>query len=149
MPRLPSSVRIWLFPALGLTLCFAAWRSYSWPGLALAASMLSFWVLLQFTRLMRLLRTVADRPLAQVPDARALQPKLDKGMAMGEVLRLTGCLGRRRSPEDTQPETFEWSDDQGFALLATFKNGRLTTSAIHGTRSADLSAAAPAPTGRT
>ena len=121
----PPRLRALLFPALALALAYAAWRSYGAQGLVLAVLMLSFWLLLHFTKLMRLLRTIAARPMGRVRDAAALQARLKPGMAMVDVIRLTLSLGQLRTPPDTEPEQRGWADDTGQALVATFEHGRL------------------------
>lgn len=124
LPPLPPRLRPWLFPTLVLALCYAAWRSYGWQGLVLAMLMSSFWVLLHFTKLMRLLRAAAARPKGIVADIPALQRHLRPGMPMHEVVRRTACLGER--PADaTTDEVFDWRDAQGRALRLHFEAGRL------------------------
>lgn len=127
MFQLPPALRSLLFPALALALCVAAWRSYGWQGLLLAALMISFWVLLHFTKLMRLLRAAADQPIGDVRDVRQLQARLKPGMPLHEVVRHAGCLGQRLPDEDqTGTERFAWQDPEGRALHLTFRQGRLS-----------------------
>lgn len=124
--QLPPAVRSLLFPALALALCFAAWRSYGWQGLMLAALMISFWVLLHFTKLMRLLRAAAARPMGDVADVRRLQSRLSLGMPMHNVVRHAGCLGVRLPDGPDGSEHFAWEDPEGRALHLQFMGGRLT-----------------------
>ena len=124
LPPLPPRLRPWLFPTLVLALCYAAWRSYGWQGLVLAMLMSSFWVLLHFTKLMRLLRAAAARPKGAVADIPALQRHLRTGMPLHDVVRRTACLGER--PADaTADEVFDWHDEQGRVLRLHFQAGRL------------------------
>jgi hypothetical protein len=125
--QLPPRLRALLFPALGAALAYAAWRSYGWPGLILALLMLSFWLLLHFTKLMRLLRTVAARPMGRVRDAQALAARLKSGMAMVDVMRLTLSLGLLRTVPDTDPEVRSWTDETGRAVVCSFEQGRLVS----------------------
>jgi hypothetical protein len=129
MPWIPYRWRRFLFPALAAALGYAAWTQYGGKGLLLAVLMLSFWVLLQFTQLMRLLRTAATRPLGHVSDAPALRARLQRGMPMAHVVRLTRSLGQRidtgTDPGPGGAECFEWGDEQGHVLRAHFVHGRL------------------------
>jgi len=126
MPSLPPRLRALLFPALALTLCVAAWRSYGAQGLLLAVLMLSFWVLLHFTKLMRLLRAAASRPIGAVAEVPTLQSQLRLGMALHDVIRRTACLGERlNEPVGADVESFCWSDEKGRRLLLRFEAGRL------------------------
>ena len=126
-PTLTPRLRALLFPALAIALSYAAWRSYGLPGLLLAVLMLGFWSLLHFTKLMRLLRTVAGRPMGRTRDAAALHAKLKPGMAMVDVMRLTLSIGLLRTPPETDPEERQWADDQGQALVGRFEGGRLVS----------------------
>jgi hypothetical protein len=125
MSWIPYRWRRFLFPALAAALGYAAWTQYGGKGLLLAVLMLSFWVLLQFTQLMRLLRTAAARPLGHVSDARALHARLQRGMPMAHVVRLTRSLGQRIEGTPGDAECFEWGDEQGHVLRAYFVHGRL------------------------
>lgn len=127
MPTLPPRLRALLFPALALALSYAAWRSYGVQGLLLAVLMLSFWLMLHFTKLMRLLRTVATRPMGRVSSATALLQRLKPGMAMVDVMRLTLSIGELRTPPDTEPEERQWADDTGQAVVCRFEHGRLVS----------------------
>jgi hypothetical protein len=133
MFQLPPLVRRLLFPALATALAYAAWRSYSWPGLILALLMLSFWLLLHFTKLMRLLRTVANRPLGRVRDATVLAKHLKPGMPLVDVMRLTLSIGALQSAPDTEPEVRTWSDDAGRTAICSFEQGRLVSFRVEAT----------------
>ncbi len=127
MLQMPPRLRALLFPAMAVALSYAAWRSYGVPGLLLAVLMLSFWLLLHFTKLMRLLRTVAARPMGRTSDAEALRTRLKPGMAMVDVIRLTLSIGQLRTPPDTEPEERHWLDDTGQAVVCRFEHGRLVS----------------------
>jgi hypothetical protein len=127
MPTLPPRLRALLFPALALALSYAAWRSYGVQGLLLAVLMLSFWLMLHFTKLMRLLRTVATRPMGRVSSAAALLQRLKPGMAMVDVMRLTLSIGELRTPPDTEPEERQWADATGQTVVGRFEHGCLTS----------------------
>jgi len=124
---LPPRLRALLFPAMALALSYAAWRSHGLPGLLLAVLMLSFWLMLHFTKLMRLLRTVAARPMGRARDAAALHARLKPGMAMVDVIRLTLSIGQLRTPPDTEPEERHWADDTGQVVVCRFEHGRLAS----------------------
>jgi len=143
MPTLPPRLRALLFPALALALSYAAWRSYGLQGLLLVVLMLSFWLLLHFTKLMRLLRTVAARPMGRVSSALALQRRLKPGMAMVDVMRLTLSIGELRTPPDTEPEERQWADDTGQAVVCCFEHGRLLSFRLEAVIPPDQAAAKP------
>jgi len=81
-------------PVVGWSLAIAAvvagYWSYGWPGLVLALTAIVFWLLLQFSRAMRVMRKAGNAPLGQVGSAVMLNAKLRPGMTMLEILPLTG-----------------------------------------------------------
>jgi hypothetical protein len=114
-----------LIPVAGAALVAAAWRAYGWAGVALAASALLFWVLLNFTRLMHVLKQAAERPVGYVASAVMLNAKLKPGVNLMHVVAMTKALGKLRSPPDTQPETFRWTDTGGSHVTCEFRDGKL------------------------
>jgi hypothetical protein len=105
---------------------FAAWRSYGGQGLLLATLMISFWVLLHFTQLMRVLRIAASRPMGQVADLAPVLRRLRVGQSLSDVVRLTRSLGLRVNPPEASVNVLLWSDEAGHTLTATFVHGRLS-----------------------
>jgi hypothetical protein len=126
MPTLPARWRSLLFPALALGLMFGAWRSYGGQGLLLATLMISFWVLLHFTQLLRVLRIAASRPMGQVADLAPVLSRLRLGQSLSDVVRLTRSLGLNVKSEDDTTHVLTWSDETGHQLIATFNHGRLS-----------------------
>lgn len=118
--------RSWLFPALALTLILAAWRSYGWQGVLLATLMLSFWVLLHFSKILRLLRTAATRPLGHCRDCRALARALKRGMPLYRVVQFTHALGLRQDSADAAVDRFVWHDPQDWQLEVVLWHGRVS-----------------------
>jgi hypothetical protein len=118
-------------PVLGWTLAAAAfvggYFSYGWPGLAMAFSAVVFWLLLQFSRSVRVLRMAGNRPVGTVASAVMLHSKLKAGMRLPEVLVLTRSLGRRVEGDAASPrETWAWTDTGGDTVQLTLVDGRLT-----------------------
>ena len=65
----------WLGWALAAAALFLGWRSYGWPGVALAFSVIVFWLLLQFNRSIRVMRTrLMRRPRQYLPGAWVIAP---------------------------------------------------------------------------
>jgi hypothetical protein len=110
----------WLLAAAALVV---GWWSYGWRGLVLAATVIVFWLLLQFSRTVRLLRDAAKAPMGHVPNAVMFHAKLKQGLALADVIRLAGSLGRRAGDA---PETFVWSDTGGASVEIEFVAGRST-----------------------
>lgn len=131
MPPLPPRWRSLLFPTLAMALMFGAWRSYGGQGLLLATLMISFWVMLHFTQLLRVLRIAASRPMGQVADLAPVLRRLRLGQSLSDVVRITRSLGLRVNAEDETTTVLSWSDELGHTLIATFVHGRLSTFEHH------------------
>jgi hypothetical protein len=114
-------------PALGWALAAAAlavgYFSYGWPGAVLAISVVVFWLLLQFSRSLRVLRLAAQRPKGSITNAVMLHARLQPGMPMMQVLPLTRSLGEKVADE---PETWLWRDAGGDAVRVEMRAGRVS-----------------------
>jgi hypothetical protein len=118
----------------------AGWFAWGWQGVVLALTVVVFWLLLQFSRTMRVLRGAAARPLGHVDSAVMLHAKLREGARLVEILALTRSLGRRLG-ESENPERFAWRDAGGDEVEVELVAGRCTRWTL---RRAEDSAAPPA-----
>lgn len=109
--------------ALAVAAVAAGYIGYGWRGVALAVTVTAFWLLLQFSRALRVLREATGRPVGQVPNAVMLNAKLNRGMRLPEILKITRSLGRKLSEE---PETWAWVDEGGDEVQVQFVGGRVT-----------------------
>ena len=114
-------------PAIGWGLAFAAmvagWFSYGWPGLALAFTVVVFWLLIQFNRSVRVMRDASQSPVGRVPSAVMLHSKLRTGLPMLQIVKMTKSLGKRLGES---PEVWAWSDDSGAEVRIVFDKGLCT-----------------------
>ena len=106
---------------LALIALGAGWRGYGWAGVALAVSVIVFWLLIQFNRTVKVLRNAADSPVGHVDSAVMLHAKLRAGLPMQQVVTLTKSLGKRVAE---QPETWAWADASGSDVTIVFDKGR-------------------------
>jgi hypothetical protein len=116
----------YLIPLVGIVLIVGAYRSYGWAGVAMATGAVVMYMLLHFNRAIQVLRRAADRPIGSVASAVMLNAKLKPRMSLLHVVAMTRAIGELRSPKDTQPELFRWTDAGGSWVDATFANGKLT-----------------------
>jgi len=114
--------------ALAAAALAAGWFGYGWPGVALALSVIAFWLLLQFSRTLRVLRSAARSPVGHVASAVMLHAKLHPGMRLTDVIRLTRSLGRQVRDE---PDTYAWRDAGGDEVVIVFVDGRCTRWRLH------------------
>ena len=108
----------WALAALAV---FVGWREYGVQGLIFAATLVVFWLVLQFSRALRVMRNAGDAPIGSIDSAVMLNAKLRKGMQLLQVLTLTRSLGRRVGAGD---DVYAWADDGGSEVVVTFRNGR-------------------------
>jgi hypothetical protein len=85
-----------------------------------------FWMLLQFSRTLRVMRQAAGRPVGSIDNAVMLHAKLAPGMRLLDILPLTRSLGRQLPP-GAQPgqENFAWADGAGDEVRVELHGGRL------------------------
>jgi Flp pilus assembly protein TadB len=114
-----------LVPIASVILIVAAYRASGWGGVALAVGVLMMWLLLQFTRMMQVLRRAANRPIGHVGSAVMFNAKLKAGVTLLHVVAMTRALGELTSPKDTQPEIFRWTDETASTVTCEFRNGKL------------------------
>jgi hypothetical protein len=100
----------------------AGYVSWGWRGLVLALTVVVFWMLLQFSRTLRLLRRAALSPMGRVDSAVMLNAKLRARMRLADVIQLTRSLGGKVADD---PETYAWRDPGQAQVVAEFDAGRL------------------------
>ena len=129
----------WGLAALAVAL---GYHFFGWRGVALAASGMVFWLLLQFSRAMRVMRTAGQAPIGTVPSAVMFNARLHAGMRLMDILMLTRSLGEKLADE---PETYRWRDAAGDSVRVVLRHARCSEWAL--TRAADAPppAAEPAP----
>lgn len=113
----------WALAGLALVAGYAGW---GWRGLVLALTVIVFWLLLQFNRAVRAMRNAAHAPIGSVPSAVMLHTKLKVGMALIEILPITGSLGKLQPGAGAAGEEhYVWQDAGGRRLVAVLQDGRL------------------------
>jgi uncharacterized protein (DUF58 family) len=105
-----------------LAVAVGYWQ-WGWPGVVLGVTLVVFWMLLQFSRVMRVMRQASGAPVGHVPSAVMLHAKLKPGMRLLEILPITRSLGRKLADD---PETFAWSDESGATVTIELVDGRCT-----------------------
>jgi hypothetical protein len=117
---LNSPVLGWALAAVALA---AGYIGYGWRGLVLALTVVVFWLLLQFSRALRVLRNAAGAPVGSVANAVMLNARLQRGQRLPEVLKLTGSLGRKLGED---PEAWAWADAGGDEVHVTLVGGQVS-----------------------
>lgn len=132
----------WILAALAVA---AGWQLYGWQGIVMAASVVVFWLLLQFGRTMRVMQNAGRSPVGMVPSAVMLNARLKPGMTMLEVLQHSRSLGRQVPGTDT----WTWTDEGGSTVTLDMPAGRLQswrlTRPEPAPSSEELGAAPPSP----
>lgn len=110
----------WVGLALALGALVAGGALMGWQGIVFATTGIIFWLLLQMSRLMRLMKAAGSAPMGSVANAVMLNSRLHAGMKLAELIGLTGSLGIK-----TAPDTFVWRDAAGDAVEVVLVKGRL------------------------
>ena len=122
----------WMAWALAVAAVVVGYVGYGWPGVVLAITVVVFWMLLQFSRALRVMRAAAGRPVGQVPNAVMLQSQLHAGMTLAQVMKLTGSFGQARAVAidraelGSAEEVFAWRDEGGDEVVAQLRAGKLS-----------------------
>jgi uncharacterized protein (DUF58 family) len=124
----------WGLAVIALAVGYA---SYGWPGVLLGVSVIVFWLLLQFSRGLRVMRNAAGRPVGSIDNAVMLHTKLRTGLRLLDILPLTRSLGQKVADD---PETFVWTDGGGDRVRVELRHGRCSAFALE-----RAEAPAPAP----
>jgi len=132
-------------PILGVVVVAIAWRGFGWPGVALAAGGIVMWMLLHFTRMMRVLQRAANRPVGWCDSAVMLNAKLRPGVNLLHVMALTRALGEQLSEKDAQPEVYRWTDGGGSHVTCEFNDGKLVRWSLFRPPAPAEESASPAP----
>lgn len=112
----------WIGWALAALFIAIAWQQYGWQGLLFAFSVVVFWLLLQLSRTLRVMRAAAQRPVGHVDSAVMLNASLKPGMTMLQVVALTRSLGRKLGEGE---DDWVWADEGGSRVTLHFTNGKL------------------------
>jgi uncharacterized protein (DUF58 family) len=115
---------------LGWVLALAAlavgYAQHGWRGALLGLTVVVFWLLLQFNRAVRVMRTANRAPVGHVDSAVMLNAKLKPGMRMLDIVTLTRSLGQRlEGGEGTAgTERWRWRDAGGASVEVEMQRGR-------------------------
>ena len=112
-------------PILGVVIVAVAYRGYGWPGVAFAATGIVMWMLLHFTRMMKVLQRASNRPVGYCDSAVMLNAKLRPGVNLMHVLAMTKALGEQLSGKEAQPEIYRWTDGGASTVTCEFLRGKL------------------------
>jgi hypothetical protein len=134
-----------LAPILGIAVVALAWRAWGWSGVALAAGGIVMWMLLHFTRMMKVLERAANRPVGWCDSAVMLNAKLRPKVTLLHVLAMTRAIGEQLSPPEQQPEVFRWTDGSGSSVTCEFADGKLVKWELFRPQGAPEQGESPAP----
>jgi len=114
-----------LVPLASVMLLAGSYHFYGWSGVAAAMGALVMWLLLHFAQMMQVLKRAAGQPIGYVGSAVMLNAKLRPGLTLLHVTAMTRALGELKSPQDTQPELYRWTDGTYSHVNCEFCDGKL------------------------
>lgn len=110
---------------IGIALAIAAMAAgisfFGWKGAILALSGITFWLLLQFTQLLRVMRTANQSPMGHVSSAIMLQSRLHPGMKLLDLIKMCRSLGVK-----VGDDTYRWTDAGGDAVDVVLIKGKVS-----------------------
>ena len=110
----------WIGVGLALAALVLGGVLLGWQGAIFATTGIVFWLLLQASRLMRVMKVAGAAPMGSVGNAVMLNSKLHAGMKLVDLIGIAGSLGVKQAPE-----TFVWRDAEGDAVEVVLKKGKL------------------------
>jgi phosphatidylglycerophosphate synthase len=118
-----NSILGWALAVAAVAVAYVQW---GWQGVIFGLTLVAFWLMLQFSRSLRVLRRAGQAPVGHVASAVMLHSKLRTGMRLMEILPLTGSLGLTLSEAaGNTPETYAWTDSGGDRVEVELRGGRL------------------------
>jgi hypothetical protein len=127
--------------ALALVVIAVSTVGYGWRGVVLAISVIAFWLLLQFNRVVRVMKRASDAPVGHVESAVMFNAKLQRGMTLMKVVQLAGSLGRKVGDA---PERWIWRDAGDVAVTVVMAGAKVDRWTL--ARPDEYSDPTPAPT---
>jgi len=112
----------WIGSGLALAALVLGGVLFGWQGVVFAMTGLVFWLLLQISRLLRVMKQAGAAPLGAVGNAVMLNSQLHAGMKLVDLIARAGSLGVKQGPD-----TFLWRDAGGDAVEVVLRKGRLAT----------------------
>ncbi len=103
---------------LAIAAIVAGTAFFGWKGAILGTSAVIFYLLLQFSQLMRVMRTAQNSPLGHVSSAIMLNAKLHAGMKLIDLIRMCKSLGVK-----VDKQTYRWTDTGGDAVDVVMERG--------------------------
>lgn len=110
----------WIGIGLALAALILGGLLLGWQGVIFATTGIVFWLLLQMTRLMRVMKQAGAAPMGSVGNAVMLNSKLHEGMKLVDLIGLAGSLGIKQAPE-----TYLWRDPAGDTVEVVLRKGKL------------------------
>jgi hypothetical protein len=110
----------WIGVGLALAALVLGGALLGWQGAIFATTGIIFWLLLQMSRLMRVMKLAGAAPLGSVANAVMLNSKLHTGMKLVDLITLAGSLGVKQAAE-----TFAWRDAGGDTVEVVLRKGKL------------------------
>jgi hypothetical protein len=103
------------------------------------------WMLLHFTRMMKVLQRASHRPVGYCDSAVMLNAKLRPGVNLLHVMAMTKALGEQLTPKQEQPEIYRWTDGSASHVTCEFAGGKLVKWALFRPEPPPEEPAAPQP----
>lgn len=120
-----SNVKTLVWFALAVILLMVGYYNRGWGGFMLVLGAVVFVVLLQVTRIMRILKAASKTPKGQISSAVMLNARLKEGMTLLQVVQMTRSISVSQGDPNAAEVHHRWTDPGGAWVDAFFVAGKL------------------------
>jgi len=117
-------LRTWHWAALAVAGMVVAGGFGGWQAVVFGMTLVVTLLVVEILKVLKLMRRVEKAPVGRVENAVMLQARLKPGLSLTDLLKLTGCLGRKL---DLPGPAYAWEDDAGDRVEVTLAKGRLAS----------------------
>jgi hypothetical protein len=114
----------WIGGLLATAVVAFGYARYGTQGLLFGVTVVVFWLLLQFSRTLRVMQKAGRAPVGRTDSVVRVHAKLKPGLRMLDILPITGSLGQRAGGEGDE-ERWAWTDQGDARVTLRLRAGRL------------------------
>jgi hypothetical protein len=114
----------WIGGLLATAVVAFGYARYGTQGLLFGVTVVVFWLLLQFSRTLRIMQKAGRAPVGRTDSVVRVHAKLKPGLRLLDILPITGSLGQRVGGEGDE-ELWAWTDQGDARVTLRLRAGRL------------------------
>jgi hypothetical protein len=123
----------WLWWGAAALMLVLAGRAFGWQGVVFGVTGICFWLALQFSRTMRVMRRAAGVPAGSIDkavgSAAMLQTRIQIGWPLLNVMQLAGSFGEPMGDPNADPQVWRWGDGRDWVEV-TVTRGKVSRAVL-------------------